>query len=50
MPRADHECMTIIFVLIAVLVAGPLAVFTGESRYDYDDRDRRGWFPGARRP
>jgi hypothetical protein len=48
MSRADHECMTFILFLTAVLVAGPLAVLTGESRYD--DRDRRGWFPGARRP
>lgn len=48
MSRADHECMTFILFLIAVLVAGPLAVVTGESRYD--DRDRRGWFPGVRRP
>jgi hypothetical protein len=48
MLRADHECMTFIILLIAVLVAGPLAVVTGETRYD--DRDRRGWFPGVRRP
>ena len=48
MLHADPECMTFIFFLIAVLVAGPLAVVTGETRYD--DRDRRGWFPGVRRP
>jgi hypothetical protein len=40
--------MVFILFVLAVLVAGPLAVFTGESRYD--DRDRRGWFPGVRRP
>lgn len=39
--------MTFIIFLIAVLAIGPLAVLTGETRYD--DRDRRGWFPGARR-
>ena len=48
MPSADHEGMTFIILLIAVLAVGPLAVFTGESRYD--DRDRRGWFPGVPRP
>ena len=40
--------MTIALILGAVLLAGPLSVAFGETRYD--DRDRRGWWPGARRP
>jgi hypothetical protein len=39
--------MTVAFILGAVLLAGPLSVVFGETRYD--DRDRRGWWPGARR-
>jgi hypothetical protein len=39
--------MAILFVFIAVLIAGVLSVLLGESRYD--DEDRRGWWPGVRR-
>ncbi len=39
--------MAIIFVLGAVLLSGLLSAAFGESRYD--ERDRRGWWPGARR-
>ena len=39
--------MTMLLILIAVLAAGPLSVVFGESRYD--DRDRRGWWPGSPR-
>ena len=47
MSRADSGNMTIAFILGVVLLAGPLSVVFGETRYD--DRDRRGWWPGARR-
>jgi hypothetical protein len=39
--------MAIVFVLIAVLVAGILSLLVGESRSD--NEDRRGWCPGVRR-
>ena len=39
--------MVIMLVLIAVLLAGPLSVLFGDSRYDVNDR--RGWWPGVRR-
>ena len=39
--------MTMFLILIAVLASGALSAMFGESRYD--DRDRRGWWPGAKR-
>jgi hypothetical protein len=39
--------MATLIVLIALLASGPLAIVFGDSRYD--DRDRRGWWPGSPR-
>jgi hypothetical protein len=41
-----------ILVLVFLLVIGPLAVLYGADSRPVDDRDRRGWWPGAprRRP
>jgi hypothetical protein len=39
--------MTALIVLAAVLLAGPISILFGESRWD--DRDRRPWWPGAPR-
>jgi hypothetical protein len=35
-----------LIILLLVLASGPLSIVFGESRYD--DRDRRGWWPGTR--
>ena len=39
--------MNAIIVSFALLVALPL-LSLAVGRSDYDDRDRRGWFPGVR--
>jgi hypothetical protein len=39
--------MEMIVVLTVLLLAGVLSVVARDSR-DYDDRDRRGWWPGRR--
>jgi hypothetical protein len=39
-----------ILVLAFVLLIGPLAVLYGADSRIPDDRDRRGWWPGAPRP
>jgi hypothetical protein len=39
--------MAITIIFIALLLAGPLAIVFGETRYD--DRDRRTWWPGSPR-
>jgi hypothetical protein len=33
-PRADHECMTWLFVLLFIVLIGPLAVFYGADSRD----------------
>jgi hypothetical protein len=39
--------MEMTVVLTVLLLAGVLSVVARDSR-DYDDRDRRGWWPGRR--
>jgi hypothetical protein len=39
--------MAMIILFTVLLLAGPAAILFGESRYD--DRDRRGWWPGSPR-
>jgi hypothetical protein len=39
--------MVMAFILIVLLLAGPLSILFGETRYDVNDR--RGWWPGAPR-
>jgi hypothetical protein len=39
--------MEMLLVLTFVLLAGVLSVIAPDSR-DYDDTDRRGWWPGKR--
>jgi len=45
-PR-QTACMEMIVILTIVLLAGVLSVVVRDSR-DYDDHDRRGWWPGRR--
>jgi hypothetical protein len=40
--------MAILILFIALVVAGLAVVLSSETR-DYDDRDRRRWWPGAAR-
>jgi hypothetical protein len=39
--------MVMAVIFIVLLLAGPLSILFGETRYDL--RDRRGWWPGAPR-
>jgi hypothetical protein len=40
--------MTILIVVLVLIVAA-MAVKLGQETRDYDDRDRRGWWPGQPR-
>jgi hypothetical protein len=40
--------MNAIVISFALLVAVPLLSLAVTRSHDYDDRDRRGWFPHAR--
>ena len=48
MPGGDHVCMEIIVLLTILLLAGVLSVM-GPQSHDFDDTDRRGWWPGRAR-
>jgi hypothetical protein len=38
-----------ILVIAFLLAIGPLALLYGTDSRPWDDRDRRGWWPGERR-
>ena len=44
---ADNTVMAMLIVLVFLLLAGAASVIAGDNR-DYDDTDRRGWWPGRR--
>jgi hypothetical protein len=37
------------FIVILLLAVGPLAALFGTDSRGLDERDRRGWWPGAER-
>ena len=47
--HADPRSMGFALVLAFVLLVGPLAVVYGVDSRRWDDRDRRGWWPGSPR-
>jgi hypothetical protein len=38
-----------ILIVVLVLIAAAMATKLRQETRDYDDRDRRGWWPGQRR-
>jgi cbb3-type cytochrome oxidase subunit 3 len=46
--REHTEYMEMIILLGILLLAGVYSVLAPDNR-DYDDRDRRGWWPGRSR-
>ena len=42
--------MGLVLVIAFLLAIGPLALLHGADSRIRDERDRRGWWPGARRP
>jgi hypothetical protein len=41
--------MGLLIVTAFLLAIGPLALLYGVDSRNWDDRDRRGWWPGERR-
>jgi len=38
----------IVLIVVLVLIAAAMATKLAQETRDYDDRDRRGWWPGPR--
>lgn len=41
--------MAMAIVFIVLLLAGPASILFSPDTRDFDDRDRRGWWPGSSR-
>ena len=48
-PAADNMNMITAFILVLVLLSGPIAILFGDDSSRFDTRDRRRWWPGTPR-